>query len=117
MRVWNDMSKLDITITESEEAIVIKLSGAADMEEAALLNRHLDQVFSQERYRLVMDLSGLDFTSSMGLSILIKAHTRCRDNKGGLSIVNPKPGVLKIFQTTRLDQLFNIYSSLEEALQ
>jgi len=111
------MSSLDISTTEGKQATVIKLSGSADMQEAALLSRHLEKLFSQDIYHLVLDLSDLQFTSSMGLSSFIQAHTKCRANEGHLAMVNPQPAVMRIFRTTRLDQLFDIYASTEEAIQ
>ena len=109
------MSNLDISITQDDQATIIRLSGSADMQEANLLNQHLEKVFEQNCYTLVIDLSELKFTSSMGLGSLIMAHSTCKEHKGRLVILNPQPAVMKIFKTTRLDQLFNIFKSLEEA--
>ena len=111
------MSGLDIRTSETKGATLIKLSGSADMREAMVLNRHLEGIFSQEKYHLVIDLSGLHFTASMGLGILIQTHTKCRDHQGRLAMVNPQPAVMKVFRTMRLDQLFNIYHTVEEAMQ
>ncbi len=109
------MSNLDISITQEAQAILIRLNGSADMQEANMLNQQLEKVFEQKCYTLIIDLSGLKFTSSMGLGSLIKAHSTCTENMGRLAMVNPQPAVLKILQTTRLDQLFTIFESLEEA--
>jgi len=51
----------------------------------------------------------------MGLGSLIMAHSTCKEHKGRLAIVNPQPAVMKIFITTRLDQLFTIFESQEQA--
>ena len=110
------MSKLAISTTEQENTTIFLLNGSADLTEAGILDKHLQEVFAQGKYKLVMDLSGLDFTSSLGLSSLIRAHTRCRDNEGQLSLVNPQPKVLRVFKTTRLTELFAIYQSVEDAV-
>lgn len=104
-------------MTEGEPATIIRLSGSADMQETDVLTQYLDKIFSQKRYHLVIDLSGLQFTSSMGLGNLIRAHTRCRDHQGRLALVNPQPAVGRILQITRLDRLFDIYNTVEEAMQ
>ena len=110
------MSKLVISTTEQENTTIFQLSGSANLTETGILDKHLQDVFAQGKYKLVMDLSGLDFTSSLGLSSLIRAYTRCRDNEGQLSLVNPQPKVLRVFKTTRLTELFAIYPSVEEAI-
>jgi anti-sigma B factor antagonist len=111
------MNRLEILVSEREDTIVLSLSGSADMGEAELLNQHLEKEFSQGRYKMVIDLSDLEFTSSMGLGSLIRAHTKCRQEKGRLSLVNPQPAVMKVIQTTHLNELFNIYQTLDEAMQ
>jgi len=110
------MSKLSISTTEQENTTIFLLEGSADLTESGILDKHLQEIFAQGKYKLVMDLSGLDFTSSLGLSSLIRAHTRCRNNEGQLSLVNPQPKVLRVFKTTRLTELFTIYASVEEAV-
>ncbi len=109
------MSNLDISITKDDQVTIIRLCGSADMQEANMLNQHLEKVFEEKCYTLIIDLSELKFTSSMGLGSLITAHTTCKENMGRLAVVNPQPAVLKIFQTMRLDQLFTIFESLEQA--
>ena len=111
------MSGLEIRTSESKRTTVIELSGSVDMREAKALNSHLEKIFSQEKYHLVMDLSGLKFTGSMGLGTFIQTHTKCREHEGRLALVNPQPAVMKVFRTTRLDKLFNIYSTVEDAIE
>jgi anti-sigma B factor antagonist len=111
------MSKLAISTTEQENATIFLLDGSADLIETGLLDKHLQEVFAQGKYMLVIDLSELDFMSSLGLGSLIRAHTRCRDNQGQLSLVNPQPRILRIFKTTRLTELFEMYPSVEDAVQ
>jgi len=111
------MNGLEIKVSEQKKATIVSLAGSADMREAEVLDTQLEKEFSLGRYNLVMDLSKLEFMSSMGLGSLIRAHIRCRAKKGRLSLVNPQPAVLKVIQTTRLNELFNIYGTLEEALE
>ena len=111
------MSKLEIQISEGERATIMSLSGSADMGEAEQLDARLEKTFSQGKYNLVIDLSLLEFTSSMGLGSLIRAHTRCREENGRMNLVNPQPSVMKVIQTTHLNELFNIYGTLEEAVE
>jgi anti-sigma B factor antagonist len=111
------MSNLAISTTEHENTTIFQLNGSANLVEVGLLDKHLQSVFADGKYRLVIDLSDLTFTSSLGLGSLIRAHTRCRENEGQLTLVNPQPKVLRIFKTTRLTHLFAIYPSVEEAME
>jgi anti-sigma B factor antagonist len=110
------MSKLTITIDQHQQATVIRLSGSADMAEANSLKNQLDQYPTAEHNNLVVDLSDLHFISSMGLGSLIQAHRQCQEGRGHLSLVSPQESVARVLKTTQLDQLFDIYPSVEAAL-
>ena len=109
--------ELEISAVEHEEATVIALSGSADMAEAEELNRVLAEAAEREKAMLVIDLSGLGFIGSMGLGSLIKAQSVCRRHGGKVVLVKPQPEVHRVLKTTQLDQLFEICSSVEEAIR
>ncbi|MBN1845116.1 MAG: STAS domain-containing protein [Sedimentisphaerales bacterium] len=111
------MNRLAITTSQTPNATIMELAGSADIGEAGLLDRRLQDTFSQGHYRVIIDLSRLDFTSSLGLGSLIRAHNRCRQQNGRLILVNPQPKVMRVFLTTRLNDLFRIVDRLDDALQ
>lgn len=58
------------------------------------------------------DLTGLNSISSSGLGILISCLKRIKDSKGNLEIININDKILSIFKLTKLDNVFNIKSSV-----
>lgn len=110
------MSNLQISLSERHNSTVIRLSGSADITEAAALNEQFEKLFTAKKFRLIIDLGDLAFTSSMGLGALIKAHRQCRTNQGMLTLVGPQPSVMRVFKITQLDKLFQICPTLEQAL-
>ena len=65
--------------------------------------------------RLVMDLAEVDFISSSCLGVFLGAHKRARETGASLVVAAPQPLVREIILTTRLQELFPIYDSVEEA--
>ncbi len=108
---------LEISVVERDNVAVVKLKGSADISETTMLESRLAGIFASGRNRIVMDLSGLEFTSSVGLGSLIRTHIRCRDSGGGMALVNPRAAVMRVFKTTRLNELFELYGSVNEALE
>lgn len=108
---------LEISVVERDDVVVVELKGSADISETTVLESRLAGIFAMERNRIVIDLSGLTFTSSVGLGSLIRTHIRCRDSGGGLALVNPQPAVMRVFKTTRLNDLFELYGSVNEAFE
>ena len=109
------MNKLEITVSRQAEATIIKLNGSADMAEAKGLHLQLEKILQDDSNDVVVDMSGLAFISSMGLSGLIQAHRQCHNQKRKMSLVNLQPTVASVIQTTQLDHLFKIYPSVEAA--
>ena len=106
---------MNISIFDNDIYKVIRLEGSADMTATNDLNAKVKQLISENNFNLIFDLSELGFICSMGLGCLIFAHSRCLENEGQFSIVNPQPAVVKLLQTTQLDHLFNIFPSIEAA--
>lgn len=65
---------------------------------------------------LLFDLSHLTFLDSSALSVFVGALKRTRHASGETILVTPDPKILKIFRITKIDQLFLIGSSIEEAV-
>ncbi len=66
--------------------------------------------------RLVIDLSPLSFIDSAGLGALLTAYKTARTAGGGVSLCCVSPPVLSILKLTRLEKVFSIYTTREEAL-
>ena len=109
------MSSLRLDITERGNAVIITLSGSADMAQAGDLKTKLEKIPLTDK-NVILDLSTLDFIASMGLGGLIFIHQQCQQQQTSFKLVSPQGAVAKVLKTTQLDQLFDIYSSIDEAL-
>lgn len=65
---------------------------------------------------VAINLQGVDFIDSSGLSCLVKFLKRCRKNGGDMCIYNIQRPVMIIFELTRLDKAFNIFDDEISAL-
>jgi len=65
--------------------------------------------------RLVLDFSMVDFVDSIGLGALVSCLKRVGRN-GSLCIVGVKGAVSRLFSLTRMDRVFALYPSLDDAL-
>lgn len=106
-----------IDAREDGKVLVVRIHGSAGMGEAEELQAKLDELVATEVPRIVIDLSGMNFISSSGLGALIAAHLRSRKHGQQVRLVNPQKAVLDVLETTRLTKLFDIYSSLDQALK
>ncbi len=63
-----------------------------------------------------VDFSGVRYMNSSGLGVLITIHTKFKNKSGEVIIVNPTSQVIKLLSITKLDTLFSIVESTEEAV-
>jgi len=68
-------------------------------------------------HKLVVDLSEVDFCDSSGLSALLIAERRMRDSGGILKLAGLKKKVLDLMKISQLDRVFQIHSTVAEALK
>ncbi|WCB92087.1 hypothetical protein DSM104299_00769 [Baekduia alba] len=68
------------------------------------------------RIAIVLDLSGVMFIDSTGLSVLLNALRRVTRAGGAMALVCQNPTVLRLFEITRLDATFPIHAGVEPAL-
>jgi anti-sigma B factor antagonist len=91
---------------------VVSVTGEVDLATAPALEQTLLGVVEDRAGELIVDLSGCSFLDSRGLRALIATRERLERSNRPLALVLSNPSVLKIFQITGFDELFEIYPSL-----
>ncbi|MCB1184472.1 STAS domain-containing protein [bacterium] len=65
---------------------------------------------------VVLDMSGVPWINSTGLGILITGYHSLKNADGTLKICNVKERVLSIFYISQLQNIFQVYPTLDEAM-
>lgn len=64
----------------------------------------------------IIDLSQVRYISSSGIGVLITMLTKMRNVGGEVFLTSPSEHVKKLLIITKLNNIFTVYDSLEEAL-
>ena len=113
---------MDIKHRRLPRVDVLSVSGRVQAPEAAQLREHIDRLFNEGRYRLVLDLEQLESIGSSGLYVLIQIHKRVLDEKvtrrgrGAIRIIHVRPHIRQILKLTGLTSLFHVCEEREEAV-
>lgn len=94
--------------------IVIELSKAITVEE---LEAEIALLLANNKKRIAMDLSGLHFTESTDLAILMVAYKLCLERGGELVVYGLQAYAQRLMQITKLDKVLKIFKSEEEATE
>jgi anti-sigma B factor antagonist len=100
---------LSIVVDATGPAPVLQLIGELDIGSAPALRQRLVEVLTSDG-DVVVDLSGLTFMDSSGISVLIVAHKRARDQGHRLTLRHPGGAVAKVLAVSGTDQVFTIES-------
>ena len=105
---------MKVSLMNSANSIVISLEGRilSDLD----LETLKEQTAQLTIWNIVFDLSGLTHTNSSGIAFIIKTMTRARINNGDVVLANPNDGIKKLIEISKLYEVFNIYSSQQEAI-
>ncbi|MFL6122182.1 STAS domain-containing protein [Actinophytocola sp.] len=99
-------------------AVVVRVVGDVDLATAPALDAHLCR--AQEQLTpptpLVLDLTGVEFLASAGLSELIKHSQRCATIGSRLIVVAAHRPVLRAMEVTGLTDTIAVVASVDDAL-
>ena len=65
----------------------------------------------------LIDISDVRYINSSGIGVLITLLTKFRNKSGELYLINPSDHVKKLLIITKLQAIFNIVTTEEEALE
>jgi anti-sigma B factor antagonist len=99
-----------------ERTHLITVTGEIHVSTAPEFSRRLNEAIESGKTQVVLDLSGVEFIDSTGLSVLLNGLRRVTRRGGRMALVCTNPTVLRLFVITRLDSTFKILGSREEAL-
>lgn len=96
---------------------IIKVGGYIDTTTSSEVERALNALLKQGRYKIIVDLGNVDYISSAGWGIFISEIKSIRENFGDLKLVRMIPDVYEIFELLEFHHILDVYDSIEEAIE
>jgi anti-sigma B factor antagonist len=106
---------LAITVDDRRSPTVLSVGGDLDLNSAPELLRALTGLVDDGNRSLVVDMAGVDFCDSSGLSVLVRIRNRLIDLGGTLALAAPTPIVQRVLEVSGLDEIFGRYPTVEAA--
>jgi anti-sigma B factor antagonist len=96
---------------------VVELQGDLDAEFAEQFRNTITDIIAKRMVGIVLDMSGVGFIDSQGLEQLLWARDCCNENKRELRLAGLDENCSKILEITRLENEFDRYAELAEAVK
>jgi anti-anti-sigma factor len=109
---------MDVTVTEGPDdgVTVVTLRGELGVDSAPEVEATLNGLIEGSVRRIVVDLSGLSFCDSIGLSTFVVAHRACTAAGGFVRLAAPPAFLLRVLTVVGLRRQLPIYDTVEAAL-
>ena len=113
-------SKPNLKVHKQGDICVVEFEDRKILEEHVInqIGERLGEIVEGESDpKLLLDFGNVEHLSSAALGMLIQLNNQLRDRQGRLVLANIHPQIYEVFKITRLNKLFTIYSSTEDALK
>jgi anti-sigma B factor antagonist len=110
------MNTMPLPRTSHGPVDVLSFSDNLNAVTAPALRLELKDLIQTGRSRLVMDMSGVRFVDSSGLSVFVVALKAARAAGGDVVLLKLTPEVRSIVELTRLHRVFEIFDDVDAAI-
>lgn len=96
--------------------LVLSLKGNLDAITVPELKPEIDNIVSERKTAVVVDMSGLTLIDSSGVGAIVSLFKRVRALSGDVKVAGVTAQPKEIFRLLRLDRAFDIHPTIEEAV-
>jgi len=112
-----DAPNFDLTEEPLDDSsVVIRVAGEIHATTAPEFSERLNAAIADGKTGVILDLTGVEFIDSTGLSVLLNGLRRVTRVRGSMVLACANPTVLRLFEITKLDSTFDIVPSCDEAI-
>jgi anti-sigma B factor antagonist len=95
---------------------VLKVSGYLDTTTASELEAALNGLLDKDNFKIVIDLSGVNYISSAGWGIFIGEIKEIRHKGGDIKLSGMSGDVYEVFQVLEFNSILKAFDTADEAI-
>ncbi|HMV41459.1 MAG TPA: STAS domain-containing protein [Leptospiraceae bacterium] len=108
---------MDLQIKVEPKYLIIYLTGPIDARTAREIEESLERIISYHQDKdIIINLTDVKYISSSGLRIFISLKNSLIESTQKLKLCNLAEPVIRVFEVTRVAELFDIFKTEAEAL-
>ena len=115
-RSWSMQSDFRIETHTAGRVTTLALRGELDLVSSPALDRTVAELTHSDAQLIVIDLRGLEFMDSTGLSTIVKAHQRAEETGRRFGLVRGPQQVQRLLSLTGVDERLTFADTPEELL-
>ena len=107
---------MDISIKAVDDIQVVEIRGDIDGKTAPNVQQNIIELITKE-CKILIDMSQVDFMSSVGLRMLLSTYRKAFLNKGSVVLVGLSEEIKDTMSITGLLTFFDLYPTMNEGLK
>jgi anti-sigma B factor antagonist len=107
---------MELTYEDLDDgARTVRLAGRLDVEGSQEIDLKFTSLTASHQAFVIVDLSLVDFLSSLGLGTLVRSAKAQMSRQGKIVLLAPQPHVARVLQNTRIDEIVDVFYDFEQA--
>jgi anti-sigma B factor antagonist len=107
---------MQVTFTEDGPVVVGQITGSIDGLTAESLQSALTGQLQGGHHRIVADFSGVDYTSSAGLRVILATVKEARRAGGDFRLAGVQPAVMRVLELSGFGSVVKIFPDRQAAI-
>lgn len=109
------MPSLAVNVEKKEATCIVTVNGSLDTVTYTIFEEKTKDIDPAETKAVMLDMAGVDYISSMGLSAIMKLRKKIESGGGGITLANLQPRIKKVFEVAKIIPDIVIFKSRVEA--
>ena len=108
---------MNLGISENNKVVVMSVDGSILQDNIALFQNRLSELMENGQIRIVIDMHGSTYISSMGLAAIIEAKLQLERKNGDIRLACVNTLIRNLLETTQLIKKLSVFDSIEDAVK
>ncbi|MDD4908305.1 MAG: STAS domain-containing protein [Candidatus Omnitrophica bacterium] len=108
---------MQVKQSERDGVVILLIEGEVNIDTVADLKEMFKELVRANHRKVLLDFGALEYIDSAGLASLIDLAKGLKTIQGNVFLANLSPKVRSLFGITKLEKMFKIYDTQEQAMQ
>lgn len=110
------MEGFEVSRADNGDVAVLYVKGYLDAHTAPELEKAIQDLVDEKKYKIVVNFKDLNYISSAGLGVFMGFIEDVRKNQGDIKLTNMKPKIYRVFDLLGFPTLYDILDEEKEAV-
>lgn len=111
------MQEFNVKRMDKDDLSILNISGFLDAHTAPNLEKSIQNLVDDGRYKIIVNFADLSYISSAGLGVFMGFIEQIRSHGGDIKMSNMPPKIYRVFDLLGFPTLYDIFDDEAEAFE